>query len=198
MERAHIIALACTLAAACSFDSEGRSAAAPDGSAADAAARDDAAASGGDIELDAATGDASPACAHDPSPTGPDAPCPGICDRCQDGVCTIDCGQTNCPGTITCPEHYECVVLCDGVDACDEGTVVCPPDLACAVVCSGGNDACGDLDLSCGAGSCSIECADDTCSGATVECGAGACTASCTGSSPATLDCGASCACTGC
>lgn len=137
-------------------------------------------------------------CGQDPAPTGVDSPCPDPCDTCENGVCTVDCSKSNCKQPVVCPDDYECVMVCDGVDACDGSGLQCPPDLACAVVCRGGNDACGDFDLMCGAASCSIECGDDNCSGAVVHCGAGACTGTCEGANPATVDCGDSCDCTTC
>lgn len=149
---------------------------------------------GGGEDVDAGNG----LCSQDPQPTGPDSPCPDPCDTCEGGVCTVDCGQGSCNGVTDCPDDYECVVLCDGENACDGGGVNCPTDHACSVVCSNGNDACGDFDLTCGAGSCSIDCEDDTCDGAVVHCGPGECTGSCAGASPAMVECADSCSCTEC
>lgn len=161
----------------------------------------------GDSDGDSGDSDSGPgdgdgggngSCSQDPNPTGPDSPCPDPCDTCAGGLCTIDCSQGNCGSVMDCPQDYDCLVLCDGVDACDGGGVNCSPDNACSVVCSNGNDACGDFELTCGSGSCSIECGDDTCSGAVVHCGDGSCSATCTGANPAAVECGSSCGCTEC
>jgi hypothetical protein len=143
--------------------------------------------------------DGSGMCPSDPSPPGT-ATCPDVCTGgCTDGVCTIDCATHNCDGdTHDCPEEYACAIVCTGVDHCDGGEVNCPPDYPCSVSCGGGNDACGDLELNCGNGSCSLQCEADACSGATITCGDGACSASCDGTPAPTVDCGGSCSCTEC
>lgn len=195
MRVAHMVALVSVLAA-CDFDDAGSGGG--DGAGSDAGAAQDGSAGGdggGGGETDGGGGGV---CGQDPAPTGADSPCPDPCDTCESGVCTVNCSKSSCKNTVMCPDGYECVVLCNSEDACDTSGVQCPADHACSVVCSGGHDACGDFDLTCGSGSCSIECAADTCDGAVVHCGGGACTGTCEGTSPAAVDCGDSCDCTGC
>jgi hypothetical protein len=130
--------------------------------------------------------------------------CPDACTGGCDGpVCTIACtGRTCSDGAITCPADYDCLVACDGPDACDTATITCPDDYACTVTCSGGVDACGDLGLECGGGACAIECGENTCVGAAVHCGIGPCTASCAGDPDPVVACpdagAGACACTVC
>lgn len=136
--------------------------------------------------------------------TMPDAPgggCPAECTGgCQGNICTIDCSGNGAPcdgSNIVCPTNFDCVVVCNGIDACDSGTIACPPDHSCTVICGGGNDACGDQVITCGAGSCRVDCAADACQGANVMCGGGPCSAACGMPAP-TVTCGAACACAGC
>jgi hypothetical protein len=140
--------------------------------------------------------------------TDPEAPgsgqCPVACTSCVGNVCRIDCiGNSACEGVdIVCPQNYECVVICDGLDACDTGSVTCPDLYACSLTCEGGVDACGDLPMVCGEGSCTMNCgpSNAVCMGASVECGAGACTATCLGGSqPMSMPgCDAACSCAPC
>jgi hypothetical protein len=143
--------------------------------------------------------DAPPGC---PNPVAPGGACPQACTGgCDGNVCTIDCTGAGAPcdgADIVCPPEFDCVVLCNGVDACDSGTITCPPDYGCTVTCGGGNDACGDQVITCGDGACSVSCEADSCQGATVECGLGPCTATCGGPPQPAVNCGSSCACTGC
>lgn len=195
----------CVMADAGTFDAAGRdSGQPPDGSMPrmDAEAGDSGASSSdGGSSSDAGTSrfDAA-ACMADPVPPAP-APCPEACTGgCAGTVCNIDCtGDGSCDGqNIVCPPGYACSIVCDGVDACDSGSIECPPMHACTLVCRGGTDACGDQRVTCGAASCSIECAADACNGAQVACGSGPCTATCGGTPEPTLDCGAACLCAGC
>ncbi len=138
------------------------------------------------------------ACAS--APVAPGGACPSECTGgCQDNQCTIDCvGTAKCDGAdIVCPAGFDCVVVCNGVDACDSGSITCPPGFGCTVICGGGNDACGDQQIMCGAGPCRVDCGPDGCSGANVMCGSGPCTASC-GTPAPTVTCGGACACADC
>jgi hypothetical protein len=114
----------------------------------------------------------------------------------------IDCaGPGKCDGQdLICPPDYDCQVNCNGVDACDTGSVTCPNKYSCTLICDGGNDACGDLDLTCGSGSCNIECNEiGACTGTSVQCGAGVCKAQCTDKPvPEMLDCDKACKCQTC
>jgi hypothetical protein len=138
-----------------------------------------------------------------PDPIAPGTPaCPADCTGgCNENVCVIDCSGNGAPcdgADIVCPPEYDCQIICLGVDACDSGTITCPPGFGCSVICGGGNDACGDQTITCGAGPCSVECEADACSGAVIDCGAGACTATCGGQPAPTVQCGLSCECTEC
>ena len=137
-----------------------------------------------------------------PAPAqAPGGDCPADCTGgCQGATCTIDCSGQGSPcdgANIACPVDFDCVVLCNGTDACDSGTIRCPPDFACTVICGGGNDACGDQTITCGAGPCHVECAGDACQGGIVACGTGACSVSC-GEPVPSVECGNACACSGC
>ncbi len=139
-------------------------------------------------------------CGVDDEPPSANA-CPQECDNCSNSntVCVIECGGSECSdGTVDCPPDMACEITCDGVDACDTSTINCPDEFACSVTCTGGVDACGDIELQCGAGTCAIECDPDACTGAQVNCGAEACTATCNGDHAPMVDCGASCECTEC
>jgi hypothetical protein len=144
--------------------------------------------------------DAAYACGVDPPAPGGDAACPtGCTGGCVDGVCTIDCATRNCMNdSLVCPPNYACVVVCNGADACDTGDVTCPDGYACTLTCGGGPDACGDVLVTCGTGTCLVECEADSCAGMTVMCGSGACTAVCGGTPKPGLSCGEACACTPC
>lgn len=141
-----------------------------------------------------------PTCGVDMIPPG--GPCPPECTGgCSGATCTIDCASSGaCDHVdIVCPPDFACEVICDGADACDDATIECPPDYGCQVSCSGGHDACGDIQLDCGDGTCTLDCEADACSGAQVDCGIEACTANCTGMPfPMLEGCGGSCACALC
>lgn len=103
--------------------------------------------------------------------------------------------------SLVCPDGFECLVICNGVDACDEAQIQCPAEAACRIQCMNGMDACGTVPITCGAGSCTLECSGDdaACLEVVMDCGAGACTATCdAGATAPTLNCGPSCACAGC
>jgi len=155
---------------------------------------------GDDGGADAAPADAARAeCVADPTPTGSDADCPAACTGgCDGGTCTIDCTSAVCPSPITCPEDYACRIQCEGTDACDTTDIMCPADETCTVECIAGVDACGDVALHCGAGSCTMECGEATCIGAVMLCGSNPCTATCSAGTAPELQCGPSCECTPC
>ncbi|MCX4248115.1 hypothetical protein [Paraliomyxa miuraensis] len=141
-----------------------------------------------------------PVCGVDRSPPG--GACPPECTGgCSETTCTIDCASNGAcdDATIVCPADFACEVICSGVDACDDAKIDCPPDYGCQVSCGGGHDACGDIHLDCGDGTCEIDCEADACSGAEVDCGLDACTATCRGNPfPKLNGCEGSCGCTPC
>jgi len=117
------------------------------------------------------------ACGQNPAPTYNE--CPAECDNaCAGDVCEIECvGEAACAGgSVTCPDGLDCLVICNGEDACEGGVpITCPPDHGCTVECTGAH-SCEQLQVSCGAGTCDLVCGPDdggeqTCLDATFECG---------------------------
>ena len=99
--------------------------------------------------------------------------CPTGCSSCNvsQHSCTIDCQQTSCINTVTCPTGYHCDIHCNSDNACRNG-------------------------INCMMGaSCNIECASKS-SCENVQCGAGPCSVNCSGTSSCkNVACGTSCAC---
>jgi len=136
---------------------------------------------GTDADADAdADGDAD-LCPEPAVPTGDG--CPAQCSSCADGECLIDCtGSEACLGeSHFCPPDFDCRVVCTGHDACDSGAVHCPTDYGCTLECEG-DDPCGHVEMFCGAGPCTVQCAASTsnaCNDVHLYCDAGPCTAIC-------------------
>jgi hypothetical protein len=101
--------------------------------------------------------------------------CPSQCTSCRvDRLeCRVDCSVSpaTCNIKITCPEGWNCTVLCSGQNSCRSG-IDCTAGKSCNIECSG-TQSCRDI-----------------------ECGAGPCTTACTGSqSCRNVDCNDSCKC---
>ncbi|MBK8239141.1 MAG: hypothetical protein IPK74_26760 [Deltaproteobacteria bacterium] len=107
--------------------------------------------------------------------------CPESCDRCEAGVCRIDCGPgSSCESdAIVCPPGMDCTVACEGDRACTSASIAGPEGYALAVACDGrsacagtsvaagldvelrceGASACDATNLRCGSGNCDWTCA---------------------------------------
>ena len=118
---------------------------------------------------------------------GNDAPssdatsCPNVCDRCESGVCVLDCSASDsCGGENVCPPDVDCRIDCDGPDSCG-GLIDCTANGGCVINCTG-SSTCTNA-ITCAGGECVITCSgDDSCSGA-IDCAAAcACSTECSGS----------------
>ena len=109
--------------------------------------------------------------------------CGDGCSQCNAGQCLIYCGGGGGPpctkDTVTCPADGPCRVECSGNDSCRDATIVCPPEHDCTVRCLGA--ACGNVDVMCGAGPCSLSCITSSlaCEGAQFHCGGNDSTITC-------------------
>jgi hypothetical protein len=140
-------------------------------------------------------------CCGDPI-AAPGGSCPAECTGgCNGSVCAILCdGNEECQGVnIVCPAGFDCSVLCSGYHGCRDSALDCPPDHDCEVICTGPHHACERLQITCSNGPCALDCqgGESHCKDTTVECGTNSCQATCDGVA-ATLNCNASCSCTGC
>ena len=119
-------------------------------------------------------GDTKPGVCVEVAPSGA---CPTECDNCDAGICTFVCsgGLLSCSGdTKVCPPGWPCIMDCSPI--------------AGVVACTGSNFVCNDA-------TCQLICSVSSCNSMTITCGTGRCQALCTAS--VTIDCGASCGCTG-
>jgi hypothetical protein len=125
-------------------------------------------------------------CGNDPEPPGlPDCnactAAGGSCDG-QRKVCTINCGNGSC-GAINCPAGMDCVVNCNGNNACSGSTITCPANYGCDVSCSDNNGACNTANVLCStSGTCDLSCqtsSQNSCDGLSMTCGQDRCTATC-------------------
>ncbi|MBN1656221.1 MAG: hypothetical protein JXA30_20800 [Deltaproteobacteria bacterium] len=112
-----------------------------------------------------------------------EAACPTRCDRCEDGVCYIECDEERkCRNAkITCPEGLACEVQCSRTQACEGAKIFCPAIFTCNVSCTA-ELGCRAAQVKCGSdGPCSLDCetGSDVCRDAELQCGRQACTASC-------------------
>lgn len=145
--------------------------------------------------------DGDGACYDCEGPGGtPVGSCPGECDYCDGSVCII-CGLFDCPGTITCPDGWECHVPCTG--GCQGAIINCSSDgFPCQVDCS--TDGCQGAQINCNGAPCEVNCikgdpnATDTCKGMNVECGTFKCEAECDTVDKPNLTCNESCNCVPC
>lgn len=105
--------------------------------------------------------------------------CPAQCTTCnvQQKTCTINCQQTSCASTVTCPAGYKCEILCNTDNACRNG-INCQQSASCSVECSG-KQSCQNVQ--CGPGPCDVACSGPaSCRG--VSCSNScACDITCTG-----------------
>ncbi len=117
--------------------------------------------------------------------------CPAECDRCDGGVCHIDCSAGGCEQRILeCAPGMDCALHCDGAGSCREANVIGPVGGSLSMACSGdascddvvvaaesglelscaGAQACQSAHLLCGNGTCDWTCKDsDSCSGLVVR-----------------------------
>lgn len=121
-----------------------------------------------------ASGDARDA-AHSP-PTGGDAAAHSPDITCPAGLpCTIHCTTARPCTIIRCAPGQDCLVTCDGTDACrglsvqatnaETLTVRCPRGACFGISCS------APLPRTVSAKRCTIDCAPDTCNQETYACG---------------------------
>jgi hypothetical protein len=101
-------------------------------------------------------------------------PCPGSCDKCDDGVCWRYCGEGECDDDfLLCPVAWSCHVICAGKDSCRDATLACSGWGTCELECLGDN-ACTEADVLCSAGPCHVTCGagyERPCENLDVECG---------------------------
>ncbi len=118
--------------------------------------------------------------------------CPAECDRCEGGVCQIECreGSSCARETVACPPGMDCEVSCSGDAACESATIEGPTGFALEIDCHGrsacggavvnsgrdvelncrGAEACGSTTMHCGAGGCDWACATKaSCKGIVVD-----------------------------
>lgn len=114
-----------------------------------------------------------------PKPGGDANNCPAPCTSCnvQQKTCTINCQQTSCTNTVTCPPGYKCDIQCNTDNACRNG-INCLAAASCSIDCIG-KQSCQNVQ--CGPGPCAVACSGPaTCKG--VSCGNScACDVTCTG-----------------
>lgn len=113
------------------------------------------------------------------APAGTSA-CPAACDRCDDGVCHIECSDGGeCQAqTVTCAPGMDCALHCDGDESCKRANIVGPAGHALTVACDG-RASCGDADVV-GGGDLALECGGSlACGNAELRCGAGSCDWAC-------------------
>jgi hypothetical protein len=110
--------------------------------------------------------------------------CPPGCSSCNvaQKTCTINCMQTNCTNTVTCPMGYSCDILCNTDNACRNG-VNCQLGTSCSVECSAKSSC---QNIQCGPGPCDVACSGvSSCRG--VSCSNScACDVVCTGNQSCT------------
>jgi hypothetical protein len=110
-------------------------------------------------------------CGHASASFGP---CPGSCDKCEDGVCWRYCSDGECHDDfLLCPVSWSCHVVCIGKDSCRDMTLACSGWGTCDLECLGDN-ACTEADVLCSAGPCSVTCGAGhykPCEHLDVECG---------------------------
>ena len=107
--------------------------------------------------------------------------CHPDCDRCEDGICVIDCSEPDaCPSTVRCPPSVRCLVFCTGAGSC-RGGIDCTMANRCNPECLGDNSCAGPID--CASSDCEVDCrGPGACSGG-VDCtDACACDTQCTDS----------------
>jgi hypothetical protein len=114
----------------------------------------------------------------------------------EGGPCPAECSG-GCSGN-------NCVISCDGPNACEDQTMSCPEGFDCEIQCSGAS-ACTFMIAACNSqGLCLLNCdyssAPDVCAGATLLCGGNFCAQYCSepptfGEGPSPLSCGSACAC---
>ena len=129
----------------------------------------------------------------------PPAVCPASCDRCEAGVCIIDCSGGACEKrSLQCPEGLRCRFVCSDDKSCREAQLSCPTKLDCELSC-GGNNACVGASLRCSSGSCRTTCANAAgCKELQVVCGTGLCATDCPVGTMLNVTCGPSCSCQAC
>jgi hypothetical protein len=130
-------------------------------------------------------------------PLGDAALCPSQCTSCSTlpKTCTIDCARNNgaCNQAITCPAGWNCNVLCSINDECNSG-VSCGNATSCTIGCSAGKTC---KTVTCGRGTCNVNCSGTASCDDQVTCGTGACNVNCSGSAACNgeVSCGSACAC---